>query len=541
MAGLRINTFGGIAPRVNPRLRPDDIAQEALNALLDSGTLEPLPDDESQGAVAGISSSTQSIFPVTDTKWAAWDSDVDIIRSPIAEDPSKRLYWTDGGYPRMADLTTFISGLTYPTASYRLGIPRPTANVTTAISGTGVAGAVAQERAYTYTIVSDYGEEGPPAAVAVGDIIEVTEGETVTVTFPTLPSGNYNFIGKRLYRTDANGEYRFVADVTLAASTYDDTTLDEDLGEIIPTTTWEAPPDEVTADHPDGPLRGLLALTDGTATGFTGKTLCFSEPNLPHAWPTEYQLVTEYEIVGLAEIDVGVLVCTTGKPFVATGTNPTSRSLVLIDQPLACSSKRSIVDMGGYAIYASPEGLISVRGEGADNITEPLLTREQWQGYYPETIHAYRWEGKYVAFYKSGATEGGFIMDPRGGKAAFVPLNFYAKAGYSDPADGTLYLVIGGTLHKFARGTGSRTTSWKSKVFRAPRPFCPGVAKVDSEAYPLTFKMWADGALKHTQTVSNEQYFRLPAGYKGREFEVEVSGVSGRIHEIAVFESAREL
>jgi hypothetical protein len=53
--------------------------------------------------------------------------------------------------------------------------------------------------------------------------------------------------------------------------------------------------------------------------------------------------------------------------------------------------------------------------------------------------------------------------------------------------------------------------------------------------------MWADGTLKHTQTVSNEQYFRLPAGYKGREFEVEVSGVSGQVHEIAVFESAREL
>ncbi|NDC88225.1 MAG: hypothetical protein EB075_05385, partial [Bacteroidetes bacterium] len=125
MAGLRINTFGGIAPRVNPRLLPDDIAQSAVNALLDSGTLEPLPNDFSMGAISGISSSTQSIFPVTSTKWAAWSADVDIIRSPIAEDPSKRLYWTDGGYPRMADLTRFISGTTYPTTSFRLGIPRP--------------------------------------------------------------------------------------------------------------------------------------------------------------------------------------------------------------------------------------------------------------------------------------------------------------------------------------------------------------------------------------------------------------------------------
>ena len=541
MAGLRINTFGGIAPRANPRLLPDDMAQDALNALLDSGTLEPLPNDETIGAVAGIDASTVTIFPVTDTKWAAWDEDVDIIRSPIAEDPSNRLYWTGETYPRMADLTTFISGTTYPTGHYRLGIPRPSSNVTTAISGTPVAGAVDQERAYTFTIVTAFGEEGPPAAVAVADIIEVQEGETVTVTFPTLPSGNYNFVGKRLYRTDANGEYRFVADVTLATSTYDDTTLDEDLGEIIPTTTWEAPPDEVTADHPDGAMQGLLALTDGTAAGFTGQTLCFSEANLPHAWPEEYQLVTDSDIVGLAEIDVGVLVCTTGKPYIATGTNPTSRSLILIDQPLACASKRSIVDMGGYAIYASPEGLIAVKGEGTDNLTEALLTRDQWQDYYPETLHAYRWEGKYIAFYKSGSNEGGFIFDPRGGKASFIPLDFYAKAGYSDPADGTFYIVVDGSLYRFARGTGTRSTTWKSKVFRAPRPFCPGVGKVDADAYPITFKLYADGTLKHTQTVSNEDYFRLPSGSKGREFEVEVSSVSAQVHEIAVFESAREL
>ena len=55
-----------------------------------------------------------------------------------------------------------------------------------------------------------------------------------------------------------------------------------------------------------------------------------------------------------------------------------------------------------------------------------------------------------------------------------------------------------------------------------------------------TLKLYADGVLKHTQTVTDGEVFRLPSGYKASEFEVEVSG-SVPINEMCVYESAGEI
>ena len=53
-------------------------------------------------------------------------------------------------------------------------------------------------------------------------------------------------------------------------------------------------------------------------------------------------------------------------------------------------------------------------------------------------------------------------------------------------------------------------------------------------------KVYADGVLKHTQTVTSSDAFRLPSGYKGQEFEVEVTG-SVPINEMCIYESAAEI
>lgn len=544
MAGVRINSFGGIAPRINARNLPPDVAQSAANVVLESGTIDSLRTDQAVGATAGIGISTRTIFRLTDTKWAAFDEDVDVARSPIAEDEWDRIYWTDSSHPKMAPLATAISGAgPYPAGEYRLGIPRPGANVTTVVSGTANDGAVANERSYVFTYISAYGEEGPPSVAVLADIHLAAEGQTTTVTFPANPAGNYNLTSKRLYRTDANGTFRFVADVPIAQGSYADTIAEANLGESVPSSDWDAPPDDVTADHPDGPARGLTMLADGSAVVFTGRTLCFSEANLPHAFPERFQHVTDNVIVGVVETRQGLVVVTEGKPYIAYGTTPDSRDLEQIDDPRGCVSKRSLVDMGEYAIYATSEGLLLAgAAEPAQNITEAIISPEDWRDTYePGSIHAYFWEGKYVAFYDDGAgNSGGFIVDPRGGKNAFVPLDFYAQCGYLDRKEGALYLVVAGNLVRFARGASRRSASWKSKIFRVPRPICPAVAKVAASAYPLTLKMWANGALKHTQSVANADFFTLPGGYKAHEFECELSGIQGRVDEVVFSESATE-
>ena len=58
------------------------------------------------------------------------------------------------------------------------------------------------------------------------------------------------------------------------------------------------------------------------------------------------------------------------------------------------------------------------------------------------------------------------------------------------------------------------------------------------QASPL--KLYADGSLKHTENSTSDALFRLPSGYKGHEFEIELSG-SDPINEVCVYESAREI
>lgn len=549
MAGFTLNQFGGRAPKVYARALPPNMGQTATNVRLDTGRLEPWKGNASAsttGTLSGtISNQTKTIFKYSDSLWIASNDSIDFARSPIAEDPHERIYATgiggSSGYPRMSTAAIAGNG-TY----YRLGLPTPADIATPTMdptTSTKVDEETPQSRSYIYTLVSAYGEEGPPNQPEVQDVIDVYSDQSVTVTFPSLPSGNFNLTKRRLYRTDSNGTYRQVADVLVSSASYTDTKAESELGEEIPTTNFIAPPDDSSTDHPDGPMLGLVSLPNGILAGFAGKTICFSEAFIPNAFPEDYQLTAKTDIVALAPLQTGVLVLTKGKPAMISGLDPAAMSMSEIDTNLACVSKRSVVDMGDAVLYASPDGLVMATDGGIRLITEELFTRDQWQDLSPETLVGFSWEGHYIGFYTNSEGSSGFIFDPRGGANSFVDLNFHATAGFNDLEEDELYLVVGGSLVKFAAGTALSYT-WKTKKFFVPRPINPAVAKVDCDSYGsgVTFKIFADGSNTptHTQTVTNNGVFRLPSGYKAKEFEVQVEG-SSAINEICVYESAGEI
>ena len=557
MAGFKLTTFTGLSKKVSPRLLPEDMAQNAQNVFLDSGRIEGIPTDVNDPSESGnthpashISTTTRTIFKATSSSWFTFTDDVDVIRSPIKEDTHGRFYFTgSGNFPKYTSLSSGVSGSgPYPTASFRLGLPTPGAfTAAPSVDNTSAAdGAALSSRAYLYTEITTFGEEGPPSEVTSADIVDAENGATVTLTLPAATSGNYSIAKRRIYRTDINGVFRFVKDVTgTSAVTTTEAVTDDLLGEEIESSDNLAPPDDTTSDHPDGPMLGITTMPNGITAGFSGNTLLFSESFLPHSYPLANQLTTQEDIVAIASIASGLLVTTKGKPLMASGTDPSAMAMVEIDANLPCVNKRSLVDMGEYAIYSSPDGLVLASNSGIQLITEQILTRDQWQTeYYPSNVEAYEYEGKYIAFTYDGSnnsTKKGFIFDPRGGKNAFVNLNFYATAGFNDRENDELYLVIDGTLKKFARGTTKRSYLWKSKEFFSNRPLSPGIAKVDAEAYnALTFKLFADGSLKHTQTVANSDPFRLPGGYRGKVFEIQLEGTD-IINEVCVYESPQEI
>lgn len=521
MSVIKITAFNGITPRVDPRLLEGNMAQSSVNAKLQNGTIKPY---KAPGQIAALSKvgTIKSIYRfgenvVGDANyWFHWTTDVNVVKGPISDDEYERTYFTGDGAPKMTTNAIALTGGTnYPMNSYTLGLPAPANAPTVTVSGSGSG--TAESRVYVYTYVSALGEESAPSPVS--NIVSVQTGQSVSLSgLSTAPSGSYNVVSKRIYRAVAGSggsDYLYVGELAVATTTYSDTTTAANLGEVIPSKTWDMPPSD---------MQGLTLMANGIMAGFSGKDVCFSEPFIPHAWPAGYRLQTDFPIVGIGAFGSSLFVGTTGYPYIITGVDPAQMTMIKGEFRQACVSKRSIVEMGNGVFYASPDGICVADGSGVNVITKGIMTRDDWQAYNPSSIVAAHLDGRYWAFYDNGTTQGALILDLTGDGATLWKTSQYATATYNDIKTDSLYLAIGSNVKKWDADSTDLTYTWKSKIFVAPKPENVGAGQVFAESYPVTFKLYADGALKHSQSVANDRPFRLPSGYKGKEFEIEISG-----------------
>ncbi|WP_299940437.1 hypothetical protein [uncultured Microbulbifer sp.] len=194
-------------------------------------------------------------------------------------------------------------------------------------------------------------------------------------------------------------------------------------------------------------------------------------------------------------------------------------SLVPLDEIHACASKRSMVDMGEYVLYASPDGLVAVGGTDARLVTEPLILPAQFRARFdPASIHAYRFEDRYLAFYNNGSERGSFSFSVEEG---FRFYEVYADAAYLDEVSGELYLCRAGVVSRWGAGAESSYT-WRSKVWPSPLGVIFTAAKIDADSYPLTFDFYADGQLLHSCSVADGRAFRLPCARRYRHVQFEL-------------------
>jgi len=506
MANFSVSQFNGIAPKIAPRLLAESIAQSALNVRLDSGRLEALPDHSA--SVTTVPSGTNTVYLYSGSIWKSYASQVDIVEGPIVNDVTERVYYTGETYPKV---------YRNDGGPYRLGVPAPTAAPTVSVTGAVSPDELEESRSYVVTFVTSWGEEGPPSFASTA--VAFRNGQTTTLSLPAMPStSGLNFTTgslKRIYRTNTGSSstgFQFVAEVAYTATSYVElgtanssyastttptmvggvvsaqATTSTALGELIPSVTWMRPPDDNATLFPTGPMQGICSIGNGIMAGFTGKTLCFSVPYLPHAWPTSYQLATESDIVAIKPTPGGLVVGTKGKPYIAQGSDPASISLIQLESDQACVSKMSMVDMGGYVIYASPDGLVTVQGQQIQLVTEALLRRSQWQAYNPTTLKAMNYEGTYIA---SNATES-ILFDPRGGKNALSTSSETYDGAYNHLESDCLYFVDGTAVKKFGQGSGFANYVWKSKSYVSTKPRNLGWARVDADSYPITFKLFTD-------------------------------------------------
>jgi hypothetical protein len=165
MTTFRIAGFSGLVPRLAKQLLASNQAQIATNCTLTSGDLRPInaPSLVFSPVMNGDIISMFRMEKDGNEKWLAWSADVDVARSPIAGNSSRRFYYTGDGEPRTSDFDlASVRSASSPSAAgcYVLGVTQPvTAALVTPAEGTGAT----VTRSYVYTYVTQWGEESKPS------------------------------------------------------------------------------------------------------------------------------------------------------------------------------------------------------------------------------------------------------------------------------------------------------------------------------------------------------------------------------------------
>lgn len=445
---IRLAGFMGESPRTIPRLLPDAMAQQAYNTKLENGALKPI---HRARLDKRLDAKAQTIY-LHQGKWIAWDQVVDVVRGPVAED---RLYFTGDGVPKI-----MIDGETM-----NLAIPAPTGKPVAIVSGTPSED-LSSTILYAYTWVTSLGEESEPSPLSDG--VEWSPGLPVTVRGFSQPPDGRRVTQMRIYRSQTSStgatELYFIAERPAGVGDFIDDGLD--LVEPLGTTDFNPPPDD---------LQGITTLPNGILAAFSGKRLYFSEPYYPHAWPEKYVLTTDYEIVGLGAFGSSVAIMTTGTPYIASGTAPENMVMEKLELNLPCINARGIVDLGYSVAYPSHLGLVSISSNGANVVTNSVLTRDQWLQMNPYSFVAGQFAGRWMASY-AYTDEGGegkrgiIIIDLSGDQAFLIRNSDYADSMFYDIGSGSLYLLKSGTeIYEWdAISEPFGEQLWRSKRFVIP-------------------------------------------------------------------------
>lgn len=462
MTRLDFQQFNGENPRTQAHFLPDGMAVVANNVRLSSGTLQPLRggDEVYDFGATGRITAVRHL-----NQWIGWNHDVDAVTGPVADD---RLYVTHAN----AAPQLFASGSWLP-----LALPNPTTAPSVALSGT-IDEDLAEDVLYAYTFVTALGEESGPSPLSVTN--KFSPGVTLILSdLPASSSVSGRPINKkRIYRsqTSATGvtDLYLIAEIGALTDSFDDVYGENPIAEAIPTKDFDPPP---------ATMQGLIALGGGMMAAFDGKELLISEPYQPHAWPGKYTLTSAVPIVGLCSIGTSVAVMTAGMPYIVQGISPDAMTMTKVETPYPCVAKRSIVDMGYAAIYASPVGLVSLTETGASVVTTAIWSTTDWKAMNPASIDAGRFGEAYLFSYlPEGATVRRIaILNLNGDTPTLVHVDLPAVGFWNEPESNDLFFLdqVGATVSQFDGGL-PMTYVWRSKPYRFPSPVTFSVAKLET-------------------------------------------------------------
>lgn len=553
---IKVSNFLGMFPRIHSTKLKDTAAELALNVDVTSGVLRPFYKTklETQLAEMGTAINDFKYFSFPDKSgFFQFPSFVDLTYSPIADDQYRRVYWSGDsrvdGYILYSYTPQLTAGEDYnPKYWYKLGIPAPTQAPTIASHSTEYTEEELEDltdeaRIYVYTYVTEIGEESAPSPASAMLTIphdKSTVNLSGLIVDPDAANGR-NIKKKRIYRslTNSSGtaDLYFVAEIDSAVTEYADNTAGQDLNtaDPLPSITWDAP---------RVGLKGLGVTPKGVNYAFVDKFACFSEPYYPYAWPRDYEITLQYDIVAMGHYENYIIAATTATPYIISGINPNSTTVEELPLNEACISKRSMVSMATCVCYASPNGIVMAYGATAKLISDSFFDKDSWQKLNPSSIHAVEYRGKYLFFYENGNDKGAYIFDPRQIDFGITKLNFWFKAATRHQQTEKLFFLDATNKVYLLDDTQDNRLdfTWRSKKFDLSGDGARLLAAmVVADSYTnLKLKVFADDQLLYEKQLKDRKPFRLPNHSKRYDWQIEISG-NASVRDIVLAETMLEL
>jgi len=588
MGILRFSDFSGLIPKLAPRQLPDQNAQYAINAKLGSGELRGWGGPK---LIATASTFARRVYHfVRDgvDHYVPFARRTEMVRALLINDAFDRIYYTDATGAYVTTEQRIVDGL----PPFACGVPTP---VVTGLQVTVTGGSenTSEVRVYSCTLVSNYGEESAPCVAAIGSGNVDGTWRVKGMSSLIFNDAAYPNVTKfRLYRTltSASGvDYRMVREWKLdptkkgldpvtqrrwgLPNSYVDTVKSSVVAANFPMKSagWMPPP---------AGLRGVVSCSGGFLAGFVGNTIRFSVPYQPHAWPDDYQLAVEDDIVGLGVFDSAVVAVTKGRPAVAIGYSPDSMALTNFPDPYPCLSVDGIVSTSVAVMFPSEQGLISIDPSGVNIVTEPLMTREEWAKYSPSTIRAAAKDTFYVGFYSDTM---GFALDFTDPARAMTNLMLPGVTGLDiDRLTGRLLVLRNREILEWDGDLANpMETVWRSKPILLPKPYNFGAIQVrggfgptlnprgavDPDGYTVNtndaggdfplggdgesrlnsadvgyvrVRLIADNEVVFDGQINDELVHRLPSGFKATQYEVEIA-TSAQVMSVTLAGTPHEL
>lgn len=528
---MRLRVFNGEVPRLPADRLPEGYAALARNCDFAKGELRSLKGLGVEHLADPAARPVRGLFTDNGIRFFAWNKPTRAYLAPTIDDTVRRVYYqTHDAGVRVAQtdtMKTLANQPGPPTESWAVGVTAPAAP-SVVVSGTGTGDL--ETVALVLVAINIWGEESAPSPPVT---VERSRGQTIEISVTHAPTtGQVPLQGLLVYRTypsTQSSDYYLLQETAFLPTTgndflIEDTSVEPQSSVILESADWDLPPPD--AGNLSYPGNGFFCVS-------LGKDLIFSEPYRPHAWP--YRMTFPAGVVGVIEIEGGVLVTTQKGSYMVLGSSPEQMTQQFFPVKQAGVSDTAIAHVDGSAVYATNDGLADIfGGQPSISTSQSLFLREDWRARYRASLLNMRLaahDGRVLALidptYPIAASGESFLLkldEAEGALSRLAPGTTLYSAVRADSTD-TLYVGTATGFAEFEGGVGGLSMTWQSATIRyaaavafaAGRIICTGTIQVE---------VLAAGVVRHTETFAGgDHYFKLPDIQAETTWAVRFTGV----------------